>query len=142
MRQALSYAERELEIDQLLLRQELGTAGGDLFLDRYGQLINLSASGQLALRRVFEAHLRRIEWGTLPFPVRLFPFVVAEATDSRPILIDPEISFGRPVVTGAFISTQAILDRIDAGESVEDLARDYGLATGSIEGAVLFERAA
>jgi uncharacterized protein (DUF433 family) len=131
-----------VEADQLLLRQELGTAGGDLFLDRYGQLINLSASGQLAMRRVFEAHLRRIEWGALPFPVRLFPFVVAEATDSRPILIDPEISFGRPVVAGAFISTQAILDRIDAGESVEDLARDYGLATGTIEGAVLFERAA
>lgn len=142
VRQALAYAEKELEIDQLLLRQELRTAGGDLFLDRYRQLINLSASGQLAMRRVFEAHLRRIEWGTLPFPVRLFPFVVAEATDSRPILIDPKISFGRPVVTGAFISTQAILDRIDAGESVEDLARDYGLAAGTIEGAVLFERAA
>jgi uncharacterized protein (DUF433 family) len=142
VRQALSYAETELEIDQLLLRQELRTAGGDLFLDRYRQLINLSASGQLAMRRVFEAHLRRIEWGEQPFPIRLFPFVVPETTESRPIVIDPGISFGRPVVTGAFISTQAILDRIDAGESVESVASDYGLATEAIEDAVLFERAA
>lgn len=94
------------------------------------------------MRRVFEAHLRRIEWGEQPFPVRLFPFVVPETTESRPIVIDPGISFGRPVVTGAFVSTRAILDRIDAGESVESVANDYGLATAAIEEAVLFERAA
>lgn len=57
VRQALAYAQRELRIDQLLLREELRTAGGELFLDRYGELMNLSASGQLAMRKVFEAHL-------------------------------------------------------------------------------------
>ncbi len=64
VRQALAYAQRELKIDQLLLREELRTAGGELFLDRYGELMNLSASGQLAMRKVFEAHLTRVEWGS------------------------------------------------------------------------------
>jgi uncharacterized protein (DUF433 family) len=142
VRQALSWAEDELEIENLLLREELRTAGGDLFLDRYGELINLSASGQLAMRRIFDAHLQRVEWGDLRRPVRLYPFIVAEQLDAKPILIDPRISFGRPVITGAFIGTRTLLDRIDAGETVEELAADYEITPGAVEEAIVFERAA
>ncbi len=142
VRQALAYAQRELKIDQLLLREELRTAGGRLFLDRYGELVNLSASGQLAMWKIFEAHLRRVEWGELRSAVRLYPFVVSESADAKPIVIDPRISFGRPVVGKAFVSTRTILDRIDAGERVEDVARDYELTDQAVEEAVVFERAA
>jgi len=142
VRQALTYAQRELKIDQLLRREELCTAGGELFLDRYGELVNLSASGQLAMRKVFEAHLKRVEWGKLRFPVRLYPFLVSESADAKSIVIDPEISFGRPVVSKAFISTRSIIDRIDAGETVEDVARDYNLTREVVEEAVVYERAA
>jgi uncharacterized protein (DUF433 family) len=142
VRQALAYAQRELQIDQLLLREELRTAGGKLFLDRYGKLVNLSASGQLAMRKMFEAHLMRVEWGELRSAVRLYPFVVSESADAKPIVIDPQISFGRPVVSKAFVSTRSILDRIDAGEKVEDVARDYDLTKEAVEEAVVFERAA
>ena len=142
VRQALAFAQREMKIDQLLLREELCTAGGQLFLDRYGQLISLSASGQLAMRKVFEAHLKRVEWGKLRSPVRLYPFVVSESADAKPIVIDPRISFGRPVIDKAFVSTRSIVDRIDAGEKVEDVARDYNLAPEAIEEAAVYERAA
>jgi uncharacterized protein (DUF433 family) len=37
---------------------------------------------------------------------------------------------------------QAIADRIDAGEAVDDIAADYGLKPGDVEQAVLYERAA
>jgi uncharacterized protein (DUF433 family) len=113
-----------------------------MFLDRYGKLISLSTSGQLAMRRVFEAHLKRVEWGTLRSAIRLYPFLVAEGGESKPVVIDPQISFGRPVVNQAFVSTQAIRDRIDAGETVDEVARDYELPPKVIEEAVLFERAA
>ena len=142
VRKALAYAERELQIDQLLLREELCTVGGQLFLDRYGELTNLSASGQLAMRKVFEAHLKRVEWGKLRFPVRLYPFLVSESADAKSIMIDPQISFGRPVVSKAFVSTRSIVDRIDAGEKVEDVARDYDLTQEQVEEAVVYERAA
>jgi uncharacterized protein (DUF433 family) len=142
VRQALRFAERELKIEQLLLREELCTAGGELFLDRYGELVNLSASGQLAMRRIFEVHLQRVEWGDLRSAVRLYPFVLAESADDKPIVIDPRIAFGRPVMERAFVSTRAILDRIDAGETVDDVARDYELTAEAIEKAVVFERAA
>ena len=142
VRQALAYAERELGIEHLLLREELRTSGGALFLERYGELVNLSASGQLAVRKLFEAHLARVEWGKLRSAVRLYPFVFGEAVDAKPIIIDPTIAFGRPVVDRAFVSTRTILERIDAGESVEDVSRDYELSVDAVEEAVLFERAA
>jgi uncharacterized protein (DUF433 family) len=142
VRSALRFAERELKIDQLLLREELRTAGGELFLDRYGELVNLSASGQLAMKRIFEAHLERVEWGPLRSAVRLYPFVLADRADAKPIVIDPQISFGRPVVERVFVSTQTILDRVDAGESIADIAQDYDLTVEAIEEAVIFERAA
>src|SRR5260370_34636635 len=97
------------------------------FLGRYGELMNFSASAQRAMRKVFDAHLKRVEWGKLRFPVRLYPFIVSERADAKSIVMCPQISFGRPVVNNAFISTRSIVDRIDAGETVEDVARDYDL---------------
>ena len=143
LRSALIYAEKTLGIDQLLLRPELRTHAGKVFLDRYGQLIELSASGQLAMRRLFDEHLKRVEWDESKFPVRLYPFLsAASPSDARPIVIDPRISFGLLVVQRKGISTLAIAERIDAGETVEDVANDYDLGRSEVEQAILYERAA
>lgn len=143
VRSALSYAEKALGIERLLLRSELRTGAGKVFLDRYGELIELTASGQLAMRRVFDEHLKRIEWDTTKFPVRLYPFLSASApSEERPIVIDPRIAFGRPVVGRKGVSTAIIAERIDAGETVEDVAADYELRPPEVEQAVLYERAA
>lgn len=78
VRQSLQYAENELRIERLLMRKDLATGAGQLFLDRYGELLSLSASGQLAMRRLFEEHLKRVDWDAWQFPVRLYPFVLPE----------------------------------------------------------------
>jgi uncharacterized protein (DUF433 family) len=143
LRRALAYAEKTLGVDRLLLRSELRTGAGKVFLDRYGELIELTASGQLAMRRLFEEHLKRIDWDSSQFPVRLYPFLSAAApSGDRPIVIDPRIAFGRPVVMSKGIATSTIAERIDAGESVKDIAADYDLAQSEIEQAVVYERAA
>ena len=143
LRKAISFAERKLQIHRLLLSSDLRTHAGEVFLDRYVELINLSASGQLAMRKIFEDHLRRVEWDEWQFPVRLYPYVgIAQPSAERPIAIDPGVAFGRPVVLRAGVSTAAIVDRIDAGESIEALADDYDLTRDEIELAVLYSRAA
>jgi uncharacterized protein (DUF433 family) len=82
-------------------------------------------------------------WDVPQFPVRLYPFLSSETLgQDRPIAIDPRIAFGRPVVVRRGISTHVIAERIDAGETVSDLAADYDLAPAEIEQAVLYERAA
>jgi len=143
LRKALAYAEKTLDINRLLLSKELRTHAGKVLLDRYGELIDLSASGQIAMRRMFEAHLARVVWDEWQFPVRLYPFTSGSSlADERPIAIDPNIAFGRPVMVRMGISTHAIAERIDAGESVDDLARDYDLTPPEVEESVLYERAA
>lgn len=143
LRQAIDYSQMELHMERLLLSEKLCTDAGEVFLDRYGQLIDLSASGQLAMRRIFQEHLKRVEWDEWRFPVRLYPFITSGtlAADHL-IMIDPKISFGRPVLASRGISTAAIAGRIDAGEAVDDLAADYDLTAAEIEQAVLYERAA
>lgn len=139
VRAALNYAQAEFNIPRLLLSRDLLTAAGDLFLQRYGELVNLSRSGQLALRKMLEAHLQRIEWDS-KLPVRLYPFIDFDV--KKMIAIDPLIKFGRPVIIRKAIATASIVDRIDAGESLKAVADDYDLEVNEIEMAILYERAA
>jgi len=139
VRAALTYAQAEFNIPRLLLSRDLLTAAGELFLQRYGELINLSRSGQLALRKMLDAHLQRIEWDS-KLPIRLYPFIDFDL--KKLIAIDPLIKFGRPVIMRKAISTASIVDRIDAGESLKAVADDYDLDMNEIEMAILYERAA
>jgi hypothetical protein len=106
LRKAVDYAERKLGIERLLLRRELCSDAGQVFLDRYGELIDLSASGQIAMKQVFQAHLKRVSWDDQRFPFRLHPFVALEgANQAMPIAIDSTIAFGRPVLISRGITT-------------------------------------
>lgn len=142
LRQALEYAQGKLGIERLLLREDLCTDAGDLFLDRYGELLSLSRSGQLAMREIFRTHLKRVEWDRWKFPVRLHPFVIGAVADARPIAIDPQVAFGRPILVSSGVSTRAIAERIDAGETIEELAADYDMDEAEVRQAVLYEKAA
>ena len=141
VRDALTYAEEALGIKRLLLKDELRTSGQDIFLEQLGTLITLSRSGQMAMRRLLAAYLERVERDDDALPFRLYP-VRAEWSADKPIVIDPRVSFGRPTVAGSGVSTGALVQRIDAGETVEALAWDYGLEIVQIEDAILYERAA
>lgn len=143
IRTALNYAEKHFGIDRLLIREDLKAAPGSLFLDKYGQLINLGRAGQLAMKRVLHAHLQGIEHDLQGLPCRFYPLPTEHSTASpKLIVINPRISFGRPVLASRSISTAAIADRIDAGDSIEEVARDYGLANDEVEEAIIYERAA
>lgn len=143
LRRAIAYAEKSQKIDRLLLSHELRTDAGKLLLERYGELIDLSASGQVAMRRLFKDHLDRVDWDEWQFPVRLYPATSGEGiAATRPIAIDAKVAFGRPVLAASGITTGTIADRIDAGESVADLAADYDLTPDEVEEAVLYERVA
>jgi uncharacterized protein (DUF433 family) len=143
VRKAVSIAEAEFGITRLLLSKKLLAGAGQVFLRRYGELIELTASGQLAMRRVLEAHLKRVEWDDRQFPMRPYPFPSADAlTSDHPIAIDPLVAFGRPVIVRRGITTAVIAQRIDAGESEQDLAADYDLSLEDIEQAIVYEHAA
>jgi len=143
VRLAVEYAEASLGIDRLLLRQELCTAAGKIFVEHYGALIELSASGQLAMLEILKSHLKRVEWDGSRLPARFYPFPPdVGALDDRQIVIDARVAFGRPIIARRGISTWSIAQRLDAGDSVDAVAADYELEPSEIVQAAVYERAA
>jgi uncharacterized protein (DUF433 family) len=143
VRQAIDFAERELKLENLLRSRALSSSAGELFLDRYGELMSLSSSGQLAMRDLLHAHLKRVEWSANDYPLRLYPWLSSiDGGGDKPIVIDPDIAFGRPVIARKKIGTAAIAARLDAGEESSALARDYGVTEDEIRQAAVYEHAA
>lgn len=144
IRRAVRYAERALGVERVLLREDLATFGRELFLTHLGDLVSLTRAGQVALRDVVEAYLRRIDWAEGIGPVRFYPKFpgIEHAPNLKPVSISPFIAFGRPTVTGYGVKTSVIAARIDAGESVDEVASDYGMDVGLVTSAVRYEYAA
>lgn len=94
------------------------------------------------MRKMFDAHLDRVDWDRWQYPVRLHPFTDEGVAHGRTISIAADVAFGRPVLVHRSVTTTAIAERIDAGETVEALADDYDLSISDIEAAVLYEHAA
>ena len=143
VRNALDYAENEFRIKRLLLRDDLRTAAGTVFIERLGQLIDIGRSGQIVLRELLDAHLRRIDRDVSGLPSRLFPVNTARGLEGPKIVaVDPRVSFGHPIISGKGVRTLTIVERLDAGESREVVAADYQLDEREIDEAILYERAA
>jgi uncharacterized protein (DUF433 family) len=140
IRQALRYLRQHFPSRRPLADQTFETDGLDLFIQEYGHLINISQSGQLAMRSLLEAHLQRIERDPQGLAARLYPFTRKRHSDApKLVVIDPYISFGRPALTSSGIATAVIAERYKAGESVDELADDYGRERLEIEEAIRCE---
>lgn len=140
VRRAVEFLKKKLRSPHPLIERSLATDGLDLFVEHYGALLNVSQEGQAAFREILKAHLRRIERNTDGIPVRLYPFTRQRSDrDPKTVVIDPRIQFGRPVLVGTGIPTAVIAERYKAGESVADLAEDYGRNPTEIEEAIRCE---
>ena len=74
---------------------------------------------------------------------RLFPTSrdIPETVPAAPrsVEINPQLSFGRPVIVGTGILTIAIAERYEAGESPESIADDLGCGITQVHDAIRFE---
>jgi uncharacterized protein (DUF433 family) len=139
VRKALSFIENHFSIKNPLANEKFETDGIDLFIEKSG-LINITKDGQMAIRSLLEAHLKRIEWDTRGIPIRLYPFTrKRELEEPKSVVIDPFVSFGRPILSGTGIATSIIAERYKAGESIDELADDYGRDRSEIEEAIRCE---
>jgi uncharacterized protein (DUF433 family) len=140
VRKALRFLRERSPSPHPLADQRFMTDGLDLFISRYGQLINISQAGQFAMRELLEAHLRRVERDATGIPIRLYPFTRRHEPDEpKRIVIDPAVAFGRPALAGTGIATAVIAERYKAGESIDALADDYGRSRLEIEEAIRCE---
>jgi uncharacterized protein (DUF433 family) len=144
IRRALRYVKREYGWEHPLIEAGFKTDGVNLFVDEIGPLVNASKEGQTAIRDSLSAYLERLDWAPGEgLATRLFPFVRQhDPRDPKLVLIDARRSFGRPVIAGTGIPTSSIADRFFAGDSPEDLAKDFALTEAQVLEAVRYERRA
>jgi uncharacterized protein (DUF433 family) len=152
IRHALNFLKQRSSSRHPLAEQTFETDGIDIFVRSLGEVsgeqspINLSQGGQMAIREMIEAHLQRVERDQVGSPIRLFPFVrhtIGEnakemVVQPRPIVVDPSVSFGKPVLAGTGLPVEMVIDRYRAGDKISDLALDLEIATDQIEDALHF----
>lgn len=140
VRKALEYLKKRFPSNHPLADQKFETNGLDLFIEKYGRLINITQDGQLVLKEVLKNYLRRIERDEKGLALRLYPFTrTDQPNELRSVVIDPYVGFGRPVLVGTGIPTAIIAGRYKAGESIDNLAEDYGRQRSEIEEAIRCE---
>ncbi len=141
IRSALRYVRKELGLQRPLLEQPFVTNGVDLFVEHLGLLVNASRNGQLGARALLAGALLRVERGTDGLPVKLYPFPGSQVAADAPrdIVVDPAVSFGRPVIAGTGVPTQEVAARMRAGEDLRELADDFGVSEAAIIAAVRCE---
>lgn len=140
IRQAINYLSERFDSKHPLADHQFETDGLDLFVEKYGKLINITREGQLAMRTVLQSFLQRIKRDPQGAPVKLYLFTrKGEPTEPFAVVVDPRISFGRPTLEGTNIPTSVLAERYKAGDSMEDLAEDYGRPKKEIEEAIRYE---
>jgi uncharacterized protein (DUF433 family) len=73
--------------------------------------------------------------------VRFYPWL-NEPNEVRAVEIDPTRAFGRLVLAGTGIPTQAIAERFEEGDDIDVLARDFELDVAKVQQALRWEQRA
>lgn len=143
VRDAIDRAKADHGIKRLLIDPHLKTSGGQLFLDYYFQLVELTKTQQLALQEILRESLQRIRADKSRvecfFPLPRSP---RSPQGARPILVSPYVAFGSPIIERRGVTTSAIRSRVDVGEEKEAIMADYGLNEEEFDEAIRYEAAA
>ncbi|MEP6516791.1 DUF433 domain-containing protein [Microcoleus vaginatus] len=130
---ALDYIKRYLSTPQLYARKEFESKGINLLFERFGQQLAASDREQEA-RQILKTYFDRIVRDEAGLPLKLYPFTKLPGSDEpKTVMIDPRISFGRPVLAETGIPTAILAERYKAGDSIDELAEDYNCNRLQIE---------
>jgi uncharacterized protein (DUF433 family) len=143
VRKAVDYVRRTFKTNRPLADEQFQTDGVDLFVDKMGSLIGATQEGQIQMREIIRARLKQVQRDPkgVPQKIVLFPARPDKAT-SADVVIDPKLSFGRPVLDRIGVRTAILAERFDAGDDIDVLAREYSAPPEAIQNAIRCERRA
>jgi uncharacterized protein (DUF433 family) len=130
VRKAIAYVHENIPGKHPLLTHDFETSGKELFVRYLGETINATAHGQQAMREILEKYLALIPRDGLGLPIRVFPI------HSKRLAIDPFFSSGKPIVKNKGIMASVLWGRSKSGETVAEIARDYGLTDIEVKEAI------
>jgi uncharacterized protein (DUF433 family) len=130
---ALDYINDHLSTPQLYAGKEFERKVRNLLFERFGQKLAASDREQEA-KQILNTYFDRIVRDEAGLPLKLYPFTKLPGSDEpKTVMIDPRISFGRPVLAGTGIPTAILAERYKAGDSIDELAEDYNCNRLQIE---------
>jgi uncharacterized protein (DUF433 family) len=143
VRKAVDYLRRTFNTTRPLAHEQFETDGIDLFVEKMGSLIGATQEGQIQMRDIIRDRLERVHRDPkgVPEKIVLFP-ARREKTESADVVIDPRLSFGRPVLDRFGVRTAILAERFDAGDDIDVLAREYSAPSEAIQNAIRCERRA
>jgi uncharacterized protein (DUF433 family) len=140
IRKAIKSLQKEFNSRHPLAEHRFETNGIDIFVETYGDLVNVGLDGQLAMRELLQNYLKRVEHDPAGKAARLYPFIrLNGAEQPKNVVINPYVSFGKPVITGTGLPTRVVAERYKAGDSIPQIARDYGRKKEEIDDAIRYE---
>lgn len=148
VRNAVEWANAALPGPHPLATYEFATHAKDIFVMKVAgsQTVNASRYGQIAFGRILNKYLKTIKRNPEDnSPIEVQPFRRGERGHRlmpSPVVINPLISSGKPVIEGTGIVASIVKKRADAGERLSDLALDYGVPVEEIKKVVNYLRAA
>lgn len=139
IRSAREYVSKQMQAEFPFAEYRFKTDGRDLWMD-YAQieaemgdrkLLKASQQGQLAWSDII-GRLQEFDYEKDGLAVRWHV-----AGKDQEVVIDPRLQFGAPTVAG--VPTWVFKGRWRAGEPVDDIADDFGVANSSVLAALEFE---
>lgn len=121
-----------------LLAQRLGTDGGTLLRDlsgpdtapRWERVVD----GQAVLPTIVDDHVRYFEWEPDGSPRRLI--LRSYARYGAAVVLDPRYGYGQPVFARTAVRVADVMRLFHAGETAQDIARDYDLTPTEVDAAI------
>lgn len=140
VRKAVGFLRKHFNTQRPLAEEQFETDGVDLFVRKYGELIGASQEGQKLMESMLRQRLKLVKRDPEGIPEKLVLFpALRNKKQSAAVVIDPRLSFGRPVLDGLGVRTEVLAERFLAGEMVEELAHDYSAPPEAIENAIRCE---
>ena len=97
-------------------------------------LVELQGNAQLAMWPALQGYLKQLDFNVDELAERWHP-----QGRGRPVVVDPKVAFGAPVILGTATETAVIYEMYSSERSLEEIALWYDLELAQVREAIEFE---
>jgi uncharacterized protein (DUF433 family) len=136
IRPAIEALTSSIGVEHALASEKLYTDGAEVLVDfaatrddsEFLELV-VARTGQRQFTEIVRDYLKRIKYGNDGW-VEQVRLPIYEHVD---VVVDPRRAFGLPIVVHGGARVEDLVDRFKAGDSVADIADDFGVRPAEVE---------
>jgi uncharacterized protein (DUF433 family) len=136
IRPAVEALSPEIGLERALASRRLYTDGAEVLFDyatarHDDDVLELVAprTGQYQFSELVRDYLQRISYGDDGWATRVELPIYGRA----PVVVDPEVAFGLPIITDGGARVEDLVDRFLAGDTITEIAEDFAVPVDHVE---------